>query len=341
MCLVKRGRMFHKTTLRLTTLYLVIIMVISLFFSAIVYTLTSRELDRGFRRQNMSLVDPIDDSPMADFRRQLASGRADLLDDAESRVLGNLLLINLLVLVVGGGLSYLFAKQSLEPIERAHKSLEQFTADASHELRTPIAAMKSEIEVALLQKKLSARDAKKVLESNLEELNTLTDLTDGLLQLARLEDDSITLTSVKIEPVISQAIKRVSGIAQKRKISFEQNTRSVIARGHRPSLIEVFTIVFDNAVKYADEKTKVQVLSRQQGNTVLVTISSTGPTIGVSDLDNLFNRFYRADTSRSKRNTKGHGLGLAIAKDLVERQGGTIQLTSKSGKTTVTVTLLK
>ncbi|MCA9308933.1 HAMP domain-containing histidine kinase [Candidatus Saccharibacteria bacterium] len=333
--------MFHKTTLRLTTLYLVIIMVISLFFSAIVYTLTSRELDRGFRRQNMSLVDPIDDSPMADFRRQLASGRADLLDDAESRVLGNLILINLLVLVVGGGLSYLFAKQSLEPIEKAHKSLEQFTADASHELRTPIAAMKSEIEVALLQKKLSASEAKKVLESNLEELNTLTDLTDGLLQLARLEDDSITLTPVKIEPVISQAIKRVSGIAQKREISFEQDARSEIVRGHRSSLIEVFTIVLDNAVKYADEKSVVQIASQKQGNTIHISVTSTGPTIGKDDLDNIFNRFYRADTSRSKRNTKGCGLGLAIAKNLIERQGGTIQISSKAGKTTVTVSLLK
>lgn len=337
MYLVKRGRMFHKTTLRLTTLYLVIIMVISLFFSAIVYTLTSRELDRGFRRQNMSLVDPIDDSPMADFRRQLASGRADLLDDAESRVLGNLILINLLVLVVGGGLSYLFAKQSLEPIEKAHKSLEQFTADASHELRTPIAAMKSEIEVALLQKKLSASDAKKVLESNLEELNTLTDLTDGLLQLARLEADSVSLTSVKVEPVIAQAIKRVSGPAKKRKITFKHVAHSVTVRGHRPSLIEVFTIVLDNAVKYADEDSEVQISPQDKGSIAYITITSTGQTIGRDDLDNIFHRFYRADSSRSSQNTKGHGLGLAIAKDLIERQGGTIQITSKARATTVTI----
>lgn len=320
-------------------LYLVIIMVISVFFSAIVYTLTTRELDRGFRRQNMSLIEPLNESPMPDFRRQLASGRADLLDDAESRVLGNLLLINLLVLIVGGGLSYLFAKQSLEPIERAHKSLEQFTADASHELRTPIAAMKSEIEVALLQKKLSAKEAKMVLESNLEELNTLTELTDGLLQLARLENEEASLAQIDVRSVIQQAVKRVSPLADQRKISLVVDGGAVNARAHRSSLVEVFTIVLDNAVKYGDTKSEVRVTPYVRRDTIEIHIVNKGSTISTKDIDNIFNRFYRADSSRNRSRTKGYGLGLSIAKDLMERQGGTIGISSGGRVTTATITL--
>jgi two-component system sensor histidine kinase CiaH len=325
-------------------MYLAIIMAISLSFSFTLYKLSMREFDRGFRRQDelVSRLPPTEFLPRS-FLRQIAASRETAAKEAQERILSELLLANVAIFVLGGGLSYFLARRTLEPIEQAHTSLEQFTADASHELRTPIAAMKSEIEVALLQPKLTTSEAKQVLVSSLEELDRLTELTAGLLSIARLEDNPVDLKAHQLEPIITSAISKVEVLAKQKNVTFatEISNKKLSCIANRQSLLEVLVILLDNAVKYSHANSVVEVKTRKTKDVVEVSVIDYGIGISPEDLPRVFDRFYRVDTSRSQQNSKGHGLGLAIAKQLIERQNGTIKITSQHNQSTKVTVCLK
>ena len=233
------------------------------------------------------------------------------------------------------------AKWTLKPIEDAHEELSRFTADASHELRTPIAAMQTETEVALMDSKLTLKSAKQQLSSNLEELGKLTKLTDGLLRLARLENNGLAKEDVDIKRVIKSAIDRAKPLAKPKKVKINtalQGNSTVI--GDEASLIEVFVVILDNAVKHSPESGQVKVESSIDSKRVNIKVADQGPGIKPTALPHIFERFYQADSARSKESEEGYGLGLAIAKDIVEKHHGSISAASKLDKgSTFTVVL--
>lgn len=333
--------MFHKTSIRLTGFYLAIIMAISLCFSMTLYNLSMREFDRGFKRQDeiINRLPPAEFLPRS-FQRQIIASRETAAEEAKERILGELLLVNLAIFILGGCLSYFLARRTLEPIEEAHKSLERFTADASHELRTPIAAMKSEIEVALLQPKLSAKAVKELLNSSLEELDRLTFLTDGLLAIARHEKKPLELKTQNLLRSVENAMKQVRRAAKDKDITIHIDVdEQVKALFDEHSLCEVLVILMDNAIKYSNPNTAVHVKAQTKKDLVIISVEDHGVGIKPEELTRVFERFYRADASRSQT-TKGHGLGLAIAKQLIERQNGSIDISSKVTQfTRVTITL--
>lgn len=332
--------MFHKTSLRLTGLYLLIIMAISLFFSVILYSLAAHEIDRSFQRQGVIINSLPDDQLLVpkSLQQRLAEGRRSASDEAKAHLALNLVFANVGILILAGGLSYILAKRSLEPIERAHHELEQFTADASHEMRTPLAAMRSEIEVALMDKKLSAKDARAVLQSNLEEVENLTNLTSGLLSLARLEEGALDVRLQKLQPVISHAVKTVSRLADQKSIAIRAPKRlKDNALFDASTLEQVMIILLENAIKYSPQKTAVGITATKRRDQVSIQISDEGQGIEPRELSRIFDRFYQADASRTGG---GHGLGLPIAEKLVELQSGTINVKSQPGKgSTFTVCL--
>lgn len=336
--------MFHKTSLRLTGLYLAIIMIISFAFSTALYSLAMREVTRGLRQQNQILDRlPSEDLLPLSLQRLLEQRRKEVIREAQNRILSELLLANAAILFLGGGFSYLLARKTLEPIEKAHQSLEQFTADASHELRTPVAAMKSEIEVALLQPKLTVSEAKDLLNSNLEELDRLTLLTEGLLSIARQEEAPLDIKQQELRPIIQAALKKVSSVASEKSISFIQDftnkTPKVTADRH--SLLESLVILLDNAIKFSGNNSSIEVKVRQKKDRVTISIVDHGSGIKPIDLPHVFERFYRGDASRSQTVT-GHGLGLPIAKQLLESQNATLGITSVLNQsTTATIALPK
>lgn len=334
--------MFHKTSLRLTGLYLAILMVISLAFSTALYSLAMREVTGGLRRQNQVIEDrlPPDTYLPPSLERLLNQRRNEVIIEARNRILSELFLANVAILFLGGGISYVLARKTIEPIEQAHQSLEQFTADASHELRTPIAAMKSEIEIALLQPKLKMSEVRGLLSSNLEELDKLTLLTEGLLQIARLEELPLNIISQPLQPLIEAAVKNVLPEAKKKEITINQilsdSPDTVIADSH--SLVEVLVILLDNSIKYSAKSADVEVSIGSKKDQTIIQVIDHGMGIKAEDLPHVFKRFYRADASRSE--TNGHGLGLAIASRLVEAQNGTLTLSSVPSKiTTATIVL--
>jgi signal transduction histidine kinase len=335
----------HKPSIKLAGLYLGILLTISLFFSASVYRLSMDQFDKGFKTgpgvvMDMRAAGP--NSLMTDLKTQLMSERDRLRQDAQQRVLGTLVLTNIVIVIAGGFLSYYLARRTLQPIEEAHEAQSRFTADASHELRTPLAAMQSETEVALMDPKLTLAQAKERLQSNLEELAKITTLSEGLLRLAQLDNtDTAYRQPVTLATVVQQATTQLLPAAEAKGMLIRAEIPDhLTVGGDEPSLREVCVILLDNAVKYSPDKTEVVVRTRESPKHIVLTVQDQGVGIKATELPHIFERFYRADSARSKQQTQGYGLGLAIAKDIVGAHGGTLSAQSQPGKgSTFTVQL--
>ncbi|MCX6808747.1 MAG: HAMP domain-containing sensor histidine kinase [Candidatus Berkelbacteria bacterium] len=326
-----------KSYIKLTLWYMLIVMAISLFFSCVTYQIAFSELDRGFRQQPvvfrttgpMAINFPTDD---------LIKARDDRIDEISHDLQLYLFYLNLIILILAGIASYFLAKRTLQPIEEMAELQSRFTADASHELRTPLTAIKTEIEVALRDKKLTLSEARELLGSNLEEIDKLKNLSDSLLRLARYQDKksfAIKPDFYNLREIADLAVKNVKKAAKIREIMIENDVENKNIYGDENLLTELFTILLDNAIKYSGDGKNITVSSREHSLHIFeVLVADQGIGISPEDLTNIFNRFYRADLSRSSRNIAGHGLGLAIAKQIVEMHNATISATSEIGKGT-------
>lgn len=325
--------LFDSATLRLTAWYMIILMSISLLFSVLLYRVASDELDRAFgpRGGNMRIL--INDDTVVDMREQM-------IHDSNARLMTNLMLFNIVVLVGGGAVSYALARRTLEPIEAALESQSRFSSDAAHELRTPLAVMQSEIEVGLRDPAATKKSHQDLLESNLDEVHRMRMLTDRLLVLAN--NQRIDVSPVDIEVVGVEALNRSIPLAISKHITIENGISSVKVMADTETLTDVLTILIDNAIKYSPEKSTIHMEQRTNDRTVQIMVRDEGIGIEQKDIDHVFDRFYRADTSRSKLNVPGYGLGLSIAQRLINQQQGSITVNSTKGKgSTFTIHLPK
>jgi len=326
----------HRTRLALT--YLTIIMVLSVGFSYIFYHEATQAANTGFIRQASQLRNNLYFASPDVLQRIRDEG----INKFNDNVLARLFLLNLFMLLAGGALSFYLARLSLEPLEESLEAQSRFTSDAAHELRTPLTVMKTEAEIALRAKNITTAEAKDILGSNLEEISKLQALTDALLRLAKNNSaDSSDWKQVKITEVLNVAAERVEQQAKKRKIEFKlPSPSSVVVRGDKDQLAELFVILFDNAIKYGNDKTSVEVTALKNDSNIVIAVTDQGIGIDSKDLPHVFERFYRADQSRTKTNTDGYGLGLSVAEAIARSHGGTIAAASKAGEgTTFTVTL--
>jgi signal transduction histidine kinase len=310
-------------------------MAISVIFSIVIYRVQSSEQARVLLRQRA----------MIEGRGFLRPGftiepEPEILEEARRRLVLNLILINLGVLVVSGGAAYFLAGRTLKPIEEAVEDQKRFVADASHELRTPLTTMKTELEVNLRGKGLE-KEAKKILESNLEEVDKLSYLSDKLLHLSRYEQkEGLAFTSVSLKEVLEKAIEKHTSLAKSKKIEIVKNLEEANVQGDFAALVEAFGTIVDNAIKYSPKDSKVNVDLQGKDSKAVVKIQDFGVGIKSSELPHIFDRFYRADTSRTKEKVEGFGLGLSIAKAAIEKHNGKIEVESSPGiGTTFTIFL--
>ena len=310
-------------------------MALSIAFSITLYRISDSELNHGLRQPGAPVFR---ETSLYDFD----SFRNARLEESRSNLKANLVLLNIITLGAGFAASYLLARKTLEPIEEAMESQARFTADASHELRTPLTAMQTEIEVALRDKNLTKQESIELLESNLEEVVKLRTLSDGLLRLARQKNEPLTDTTANIHTAVQLAIDHTDKQAKLKNIVVENRADAEhIVRGDTTTLAELFAILLDNAIKYSDPSTKVKVTSERKEGRTIVRVEDQGIGISNQDIPHVFERFYRADASRTKKDVGGYGLGLSIARKLTDLHKGEIYIeqTSKKG-TTFGVSLL-
>jgi two-component system sensor histidine kinase CiaH len=319
-------KLFESTTLKLTAWYLAIIMLISLTFSLILYQVSSNELRRGLPPGTTTRQLFIDPDAFETLRQQR-------ITEANGNLISNLVLLNLVTAGLGGGASYFLAKRTLRPIAEAMEAQGRFTSDASHELRTPLTVMQTENEVALRNPNLSKSEMRALLESNLEEVNRLRALSDRLLELAN--GTGLDLKPVSVEEPAIEAVNRVMRAAQAKKVTVENNVAPLQILGDADKLADLLTILLDNAIKYSPVKTAITLSSEQRGRYVHLKVTDHGMGIKASDIPHIFDRFYRADISRTKQHIAGFGLGLSIAQRIAGLHQGTVLVTSTPGKGSV------
>ncbi len=344
--------MFQNARLKLTFWYLLIIMLVSGFFSLIVYRGFTKELGRGFHMQAirgtperrlvvqerngffriLPFVIYPDEIPPEDV--------AEIINLAKRRFATQLAIINGAILFLAGTAGYFLAGKTLHPIELMVSEQKRFVADASHELRTPLTSIKTEVEVALRDKKLSLKDAKNLLKSSLAEVDKMKYFSDDLLSLSRYEANGRDLQMEKVDlaEAVRQATERNMPQAKLKKIKINAELAEVIVIGNPQSLVELFSILINNAIKYSPRQTEIEVRVLRQksrqgiGKKALIEVVDHGTGISQKDIPHVFDRFYRADSSRSKAKVDGYGLGLSIAKSIVDVHKGEIKLKSEVGK---------
>jgi len=330
--------MFASATLKLTAWYLIILVTICLLFSFIIYEISTSEISSRLERlqirvegssQTLTLPGPV----------TLNDIRVNQTREAKASIFVGLVYMNLAVITLGGFGSYLLARRSLKPIEAAHEAQSRFASDASHELRTPLAIMKSEIQVAMRDPSLRSKDYKELLESNLEEVDKLTDLSQSLLQLSRLDYVRLRRSErVDVVKTIKKAAKSLKIEPDRLKYTLPDTTITI--DGNESTLGDLFRILLDNAVKYSPAASSIGVSLTSNGRTCKIMVSNEGDGINAKDLARIFDRFYRTEKSRNSAHAAGYGLGLSLAKEIVNLHDGSISAVSTPGKTTsFTVTL--
>ncbi|OGK64565.1 hypothetical protein A2313_02890 [Candidatus Roizmanbacteria bacterium RIFOXYB2_FULL_41_10] len=325
--------MFNKARLKLTIWYLVIIFVISGLFSVAFYHASTREIQRIVKR--MQIAQEEWQGRFRNFPLLPPPQRAPSLEElqlAKQRLLMNLVFINGVILVISGGVAYFLAGKTLRPIKLMVDEQNQFISNSSHELRTPLSTLRAEMEGNLLEKHISDKQARKLINSNLEEVGRIQNLSNKLLQLAKLHCSlPIKYTDkLKIKEIIALAVKRVQMLANAKQINFQLKLDDSIVKGDKESLCELFVILLDNAIKFNHKRGTVRIVSKVIGDKVVILVKDQGIGIPEKDKNHIFERFYRSDKSRSQ--TEGFGLGLSIAKQIVEKHNGVITVKSKIGK---------
>ncbi|HEX2910985.1 MAG TPA: HAMP domain-containing sensor histidine kinase [Chloroflexia bacterium] len=325
----------HHTRLKLTAWYLLIIMVVSITFSIAFYLACAYGVDhivagryllsRGGRSDYFLLPSPLRNE----------------LEDFKTLLRFALVIINGFIFVFAGGAGYFLAGRTLRPIRDMIDEQNRFITDASHELKTPLTVLRTEFEVAMLDgENIPHESAVQLIKSGFDEIVELQRLTENLLELTRQHHrkNSIAYGEVSLLEIIEAALKNVIPLAKQKHITIQNEIDDYILAGESSSLGELFTILLDNAIKYSPNSKEIKIASRKSDHHIDVTVSDQGTGINEKDLPHIFERFYRADKSRSK--ISGYGLGLSIAREIVKSHKGAISVQSKFGQgTTFTVQL--
>lgn len=229
----------------------------------------------------------------------------------------------------------------LDRLERSFREMQRFTADASHELRTPISIVRTEAEVAL-SKPIGESEKHELLGNILEECERLTWITDQLLTLSR-EDAGIG--QCKREPLNLSAMAaevadtmRTLAEAKRQKLVTHLDEAATVS-GDAERLRHVVYNLLDNAIKYTPENGRVELAVQRNGSAVRLCVHDTGSGIPAEHLPHVFERFYRVDKART-RAAGGAGLGLSIVESIANAHGGRVEITSQAGKGTTCVVSL-
>ena len=246
-------------------------------------------------------------------------------------------LVALAALAVLAGLSYCLAGLVVGPVKRAWQEQKQFVSDASHELKTPLTVILSSSELAAEEQ--DVQRTKQYVEGIHAESLRMKALVEDMLTLARTESgtraetEAVDLSDTVLESVL--AFEPVAFESGRELVYDIQPELTVMGSGVQ--LRRLTDILLDNAVKYAAEGTPIRLLLRQEGRCAALRVENRGETIPAEKLRHIFDRFYRADESRS--GGEGFGLGLAIAQSIAQSHGGSIGCASEEGVTRFIVTL--
>jgi two-component system sensor histidine kinase CiaH len=242
--------------------------------------------------------------------------------------------IDLASLLIIGYFSWYVAGKSLEPIKQSVKSRERFMADASHELRTPLTVLQTGLEVFERKKSPTIQEAHKLAKDSLEEVQRMDQLVFDLRTLARLDSAPIARHNHPSDLAVSlkRSLESLSSYAVQQGITIDLSPLESVPVAADPYQLEqICNNLLRNAIDYSPEGSVVTGAIMKGTQHATLTVKDAGIGIAKEDQLHVFDRFWRSESSRSRK-TGGSGLGLSIVKDLVCGMGGSISVTSKLGE---------
>lgn len=229
--------------------------------------------------------------------------------------------------------------EMLHRIEEQVKKIQRFTADASHELRTPLAALRGNAEIALSRER-STEELRLAIEESITQYERLQRIAEDLLLLTRLDagESVIRRETLLLDAAVRDVVDLYAPIAEEKGLSLVVETADqLLIEGDGGRLRQVIGNLLDNAVKYTPSTGRICVsLARSDGHARL-QLTDSGIGISAGDMPRVFDRFYRADPSRSATSAPGAGLGLSICRSIIEAHGGQIRIESELRKGTQVV----
>ncbi len=223
----------------------------------------------------------------------------------------------------------------IERLEESFNQVKKFAADASHELRTPLTILQGELEIALHTQK-TPEEYEELIISALEEVSRLSNVVDSILELSRAETGqiAINLKMENISKIAEEVADDIAIIAEQKNIQIEKTIEpNVIIPIDAIRIHQALLNLMDNSTKYTNEGGKIKLSLEKDTEVVKLVVEDNGIGIPKEDLDNIFNRMYRANKG-IKPGIKGYGLGLSIVKWIIEAHNGTIEVESELNKYT-------
>jgi len=257
------------------------------------------------------------------------------MEAAQEELFWILVIGGMLTLVLIGLGGFWLTRKAIEPIEASFLQLKQFTADASHELRSPLTAIKASVDIMRTHpERVHPKDVRK-LEAIAGATLQMNEMLGDLLFLARADADSdipVTqrkLTPVKLNQILQNCFVLLEPLANEKKIVFQSKFRNELkVLGDIAQLSRLFSNILENALQYTPNEGRVSLDLYRQNRFAVISVRDTGIGIAADQVNKVFDRFWRADKARTRREG-GTGLGLAISAAIVKRHGGRISVTSE------------
>ncbi len=303
-------------------------------FTTILLIATSIIIDYLYRDISIAIIEGVRASIAASSTAPIAA-TVPSLEDIRSQ---NLMTITLITALSSLAFGYLLTRIALGPTRSALASQKQFIGNVAHELRTPLAIIKTNTEVALFSEEIP-NDTRAIMNSNIEELDRLSSIINNLLSLsASVRPERIEFASINVGTIAAEVVAKLENLARVRNldITFRKDSTAYVW-GNSAALEQIIMNVVKNAINYTSRGGHVGVTVEEIGEShVEITVQDSGSGISRQDLFRIFEPFYRAEPSRN-RARGGSGLGLAIVSELVKLHRGKITVRSAIGRGTTAI----
>ena len=269
------------------------------------------------------------------------NGKEVTLIDSETTIkeLKTTIMISIIIGALGIIIIFVIAKKIstiiVQPVENTFEKQKQFISDASHELKTPLAVIEANADV--LQDKVGENKWITYIQNEVQSMNKLV---NDLLVLARMENKNISNNQkFNLSKEVEMSVSVFESMMYEKNITLETHINDGIEfNGDKEDIKHIISILIDNAIKHTEENGKIIVNTLKEKNNIKIEVKNQGKPIPEEERQKIFERFYRVDKARS-RSEKRYGLGLSIAKGIVEKYNGTISVSCKDGFTSFIVRL--
>ena len=270
------------------------------------------------------------------FGTKIAFMERSQYDNMIFQLLKTLILIGFISLIILLFISIYLTNKSIIPIKETFEKQKQFIADASHELKTPLAIIKTNTSLVLSNPDDTIKNQSKWINYINLQTDRMSELISEMLSLAKMDtsENKFPLSPINISKVVESMILMFDAVIYENNIELETNiSKNLFINGDKESLKKLFSIIMDNAIKHTNKNGNITISLFSDKNKVKMIIRNTGEGIEPEHLERIFERFYRVDSSRD-RETGGYGLGLSIARSIVKQHKGKIYAKSKVGEFT-------